>query len=91
MRRCTVWTNQTWNDERYPRMMRYMGWLLQVDPSGGDYPKCVVVNDKGKMAVHDLAHVQLHVPTSIPLLHGAPRRADSDEISAAASAAPSTN
>lgn len=79
MRRCTVYHGSSW--EQHPTQIFYEGWLLQVEPTAS-YPKCVVVDDKGRMRVHQLEHVKLHVPSSIPLLHGAPRRGGIAEISA---------
>lgn len=92
MRRCTVWTHQTWHDKQYTYCRpKYDGWLIQVDPHDGYNAKCVIINEQGRLLHEDANCVQVQTPERVPLLHGAPRRADSDEISAAASAAPSTN
>lgn len=77
MRRCTVYVSNGWDrGGDYPRMA-YEGWLVEIGgPNNNDYPKCVVADLKGQMRMVDLSHVQLHVPTAIDLISGAPRRGE---------------
>jgi len=82
MRRCTVYNTTSWYNAAVLNVtILYEGWLLQVDPRDA-YPRCVVVNDKGQMKIEHADHVKVHVPESIPLLHGAPRRGDSENRAA---------
>lgn len=76
MRRCTVWDRSDWMDPKATqyRKVKFMGWLLQLDPKDGYNGKCIVVDERGKMLREDMDRVQVHVPPQIPLLHGAPRR-----------------
>jgi hypothetical protein len=76
MRRCTVWSSNRWHDPRDTHKAKYSGWLLQVEPKDGYNGKCTVVDERGKMLREDMDCVQVHVPPSIPLLHGAPRRGE---------------
>jgi hypothetical protein len=77
MRRCTVWSSQTWHDPTYTHNRpKYNGWLLHIEPKDGYNGKCIVVTDQGRMLREDMADVQVHIPPSIPLLHGAPRRGE---------------
>ena len=83
MRRCTVWTHSTWHDPQHTyNRPKYCGWLVQVEPKDGYNGQCTVVTEQGRMLREDMDCVQVHVPPSIPLFHGAPRRGDSVEISA---------
>lgn len=71
MRRCTVYYGYWRPDVQV--QVHYEGWLVQVLGVGhSEY--VVVANEHGQMRQHPLNSVRLHMPVSIPLMDGAPRR-----------------